>query len=104
MAMKLIEKIRKSTDEMIEDIKWPLRLKMIVRAAESFTDAIESEKITTEQTIIDLRKKLTLCKDEESARKLWAQVAKARLEALETAELAKIVQAEFNELMSDVKE
>ncbi len=102
--MTLIEKIRKSTDEVIEDLKWPLRLKMIKRAAESFTDAIEAERITTEQKIIDLRKKLTTCKDEDTARKIWNEIAKARITLEETEALAKVVKSEFTELMAEVKE
>ena len=102
--MTMIEKIRKSTDEVIEDLKWPLRLKMIKRAAESFTDAIESERLTSEQKIIDLRKKLTICKDEDSARKIWNDIAKARLELKATEELAVVVKDELKELLSEVKE
>lgn len=102
--MTLIEKIRKSTDEVIEDLKWPLRLKMIKRAAESFTDAIEVERISSEQAIIDLRKKLTLCTDENAARGIWNQIATMRMKLEETEALAKIVKSEYNELMGEVKE
>lgn len=100
----VLDKIRKSTDEIMEDLKWPLRLKAINRAADSFEDAIESERITQDQVIIDLRKKLTTSKNEDEARKVWKQIAEARIKIQEAEKLAQIVKDERNYLSSEAKD
>jgi len=102
--MKMIDKIRKATDEVIDELKWPLRVKQIERAAESFQDTIESDRLTSEQKLVDLQKKLTEVKTEDEARKIWKSIAEARIALEETDRLAQIVKKERDLLFGTVKE
>ena len=99
--MKVIEKIRKMTAEVIDDLKWPLRLAAIKRAADSLIGKTEEERINTDQKIIDLHKKLTAIKDESEAKAIWKEIAIARIELEEIEHFSAIVKEEQEKLFAD---
>ena len=94
----VLDKIRKMTGEAIEDLKWPVKTKIIKRAVESFSDAVEVKRLDAEQKIVDKRKALTTCKDEAEAKKILQEIVDARIQVKDAQEVAEEVQKEHDYL------
>lgn len=99
--MKFIDSIRKMSSEVIDDLKWPYRVKTIERAAESLIGSVDILKIDTEQAIINLRKELTSVKDENQAKEIFQKIGEAQLKLEETRHFADIIASEKATLFGD---
>lgn len=101
--MKVIDSIRKATEEIIDDMKWPGRKRGIARAFESVKDAVEAKKLEVEAQLIDLEKQLCGA-DETAAREIIKRMDDLDVEIEETEAMAARVAKRQERLFGDVKE
>jgi cell division protein ZapA (FtsZ GTPase activity inhibitor) len=101
--MKLFDKLYAIKEEVFEVMQKPGREKMLRRAAERVADELESKKIESESKRIQLERDLVNTKDEDTAIKLFKELARLDTE-IETAEaLARSVSKERDRLFAEVE-
>lgn len=89
--MKMIDKLHKATDAVIEAINWPGRKRMIARGAESFADDVEALTLKTNMELTEKRKALTAVKSDDEAKRVWREIADLRLKLDDATLLAKTI-------------
>jgi hypothetical protein len=102
--MKVIEKLRKATGEIVDAMKWPSRERIIKRAFEAVIDATEVEKDRMESKVIDLEKSLTTVKSDDEARGIIKKIGEAVLDYEAAKDVARVVAECQDHLNSEAKE
>lgn len=102
--MTVLDRIRKATAEVMDDLKWPGRKRMIKRATASVVDAAEEKRIDADQKLIDLRKRLTACTVEDEARRIFKEIVAVKSELDDVESVAEIARAEKAYLEGQDKE
>jgi hypothetical protein len=99
--MKFIDKLHSMADEVVEAVQWPFRKRMIERAAESFVDSAESERLKVETQIVDKERELTKITDENEGRTIFKAIVSLRLELEEVDKIAALAKAEKDKLFAE---
>jgi len=92
--MKMIEFIRKTTAEVIDDMKAPFRMSMISRTFDSLIDKAEETRLDVETSLLDERKALSLSSDEIEAKAHIKQIVELQMRLAAAEANAKAVGAE----------
>lgn len=101
--MKVIEKLRKATEEVMETIHWPAKLRMIKRAAEAAQDKKEAKIDEVEQQLTNLRKSLTKIKTDQEAEQILNKMAEIALDLDAAKANAEAHQKQYDYLMSEAE-
>lgn len=90
MGMNVLNQIRRATEGVMDDMKWPFQEKKIRRALESVSDSAKYLKTETEIELLNLRKKLTKTETDEAAAAVVKEIIRAKMKLIEAEKMAEV--------------
>ena len=99
--MNVLNQIRRATEGVMDDMKWPWREKKIRRALEAVSDSAEFLKSETEIELLNLRKKLTTVESDADAQAVVKEIVKVKMKLIEAEKMAEVAAEEFAYLSGD---
>ncbi|MDD5358245.1 MAG: hypothetical protein PHX80_03810 [Candidatus Nanoarchaeia archaeon] len=102
--MTVLEKLAKSTDVVIEAIKWPFREASIKRMADDVVDSAEETRLSVESQVIDKQTALSKEGDKDKQRAIFKEIVALRMELEEAQHFSELSTKERAELFKTAKD